>query len=59
MLAPLMDLALRQRIVVLGAALLLALAGIYAFYGLDVEAYPDPVQPLIEVIAQPSGLGAE
>lgn len=55
----LMDLALRERAVVLGAAALLVMAGLYAFHELDIEAYPDPVQPRIEIITQPSGLSAE
>jgi cobalt-zinc-cadmium resistance protein CzcA len=55
----LMDLALKERAVVLGAAMLLVLAGLYAFHELDIEAYPDPVQPRIEIITQPSGLSAE
>jgi cobalt-zinc-cadmium resistance protein CzcA len=59
MLARLMDLALRERVVVVGAALLLAAAGLYSFHDLDIEAYPDPVQPRVEVISQPTGLGAE
>src|SRR5215470_4809649 len=59
MLAQLMDLALHQRAVVIGVALVIAAAGVFSFRDLDVEAYPDPVQPLVEVIAQPSGLGAE
>jgi len=59
MLARLMDLALRQRVVVVGTALLLVLAGVYSFHELDIEAYPDPVQPLVEVVALPSGLSAE
>jgi len=54
-----MDLALRERVVVLGMALLLALAGVYSFRELDIEAYPDPVQPRVEVITQPIGLSAE
>ena len=54
-----MDLALRERVVVLGMALLLALAGVYSFRELDIEAYPDPVQPRVEVITQPTGLSAE
>jgi len=54
-----MALAMRQRIVVLGIALTLLLAGAYSFSQLDIEAYPDPVQPRIEVIAQPNGLSAE
>jgi len=54
-----MQLALRQRIIVLGAALLLLVAGIYSFHALDIEAYPDPVQPRVEIITQPTGLSAE
>jgi len=54
-----MQLAIRQRVVVLGVTLLLVLAGVYSFEHLDIEAYPDPVQPLIIVLAQPTGLSAE
>jgi heavy metal efflux system protein len=53
MIRSLMALALRERVVVLGMALLLLAAGIFSFSELDVEAYPDPVQPRVEVIAQP------
>ena len=59
MIRSLMALALRQRIVVLGIALTLLLAGAYSFSQIDIEAYPDPVQPRVEVIAQPNGLSAE
>jgi cobalt-zinc-cadmium resistance protein CzcA len=55
----LMDLALRERVVVIGAALLLMVAGLYAFHEFDLEAYPDPVQPRVEIITQPAGLSAE
>lgn len=54
-----MALALRERIVVLGIAILLVIAGIYSFSQLDIEAYPDPVQPMIEILTLPSGLSAE
>ncbi len=54
-----MHLALRERVVVLGAAALLVLAGLYSFHELDIEAYPDPVQPAVIVLAQPAGLSAE
>src|ERR1700736_825753 len=33
--------------------------GIVSFHHLDIEAYPNPVPPLVEVIAQPQGLSAE
>jgi heavy metal efflux system protein len=59
MIRSLMALALRERIVVIGIALMLLLAGAFSFSQLDIEAYPDPVQPLIEVLALPNGLSAE
>ncbi|HEX9605185.1 MAG TPA: efflux RND transporter permease subunit, partial [Myxococcales bacterium] len=33
--------------------------GLYCYTQLDVEAYPNPVAPMIEVITQPQGLSAE
>ena len=33
--------------------------GLLSFHQLDIEAYPNPVPPLVEVIAQPQGLSAE
>src|SRR5580692_6556703 len=59
MIQALMSLALRERIVVVGMALVLLLAGIYSFGELDIEAYPDPVQPMIELLTLPNGLSAE
>ncbi len=44
---------------VLGIAILLLIAGIYSFSQLDIEAYPDPVQPMIEILTLPNGLSAE
>jgi len=40
-------------------ALCLIGVGIISFHRLDIEAYPNPVPPLVEVIAQPQGLSAE
>jgi cobalt-zinc-cadmium resistance protein CzcA len=37
----------------------LVAAGLYAYDRLDVEAYPNPVPPLVEVITQPEGWSAE
>jgi heavy metal efflux system protein len=59
MIQALMALALRERAVVIGAAVLLLLAGVYSFTQLDIEAYPDPVQPMTEVLTLPTGLSAE
>jgi heavy metal efflux system protein len=59
MIRALMEVALNQRVVVIGLALVLVVVGLFSFHELDVEAYPDPVQPLIEVLTLPNGLGAE
>ena len=59
MIASLMALALRERVVVIGIAILLLIAGAYSFSQLDIEAYPDPVQPMVEVLTLPTGLSAE
>jgi heavy metal efflux system protein len=55
----LMDWALGERVIVVALALLLVVAGLYAFHELDIEAYPDPVQPDIEITTQPFGYSAE
>src|SRR5580698_2305235 len=54
-----MRFALSQRVVVIGAAIILFAVGIFAFTQLDIEAYPDPVQPMVEVLTLPNGLSAE
>jgi heavy metal efflux system protein len=59
MIKILMDWALSERPIVIGLALLLVIAGLYAFHELDIEAYPDPVQPDIELTTQPFGYSAE
>jgi heavy metal efflux system protein len=59
MITLLMDWALSARAIVLGLALLLVAGGLYAFHELDIEAYPDPVQPDIEITTQPFGYSAE
>jgi heavy metal efflux system protein len=59
MIQSLMALALRTRVVVIGAAVLLLLAGLYSFTQLDIEAYPDPVQPMTEILTLPTGYSAE
>jgi cobalt-zinc-cadmium resistance protein CzcA len=59
MIKALMALALQQRAVVIAGAVLLLLAGVYSFSQLDIEAYPDPVQPMTEVLTLPTGYSAE
>jgi cobalt-zinc-cadmium resistance protein CzcA len=40
-------------------ALALVAVGSYSYSELNIEAYPNPVPPLVEVIAQPPGWSAE
>jgi cobalt-zinc-cadmium resistance protein CzcA len=44
---------------VLMATAILVIGGLYAFSELQIEAYPNPVPPLVETIAQPVGWSAE
>ncbi|HVZ71973.1 MAG TPA: CusA/CzcA family heavy metal efflux RND transporter [Polyangia bacterium] len=51
--------ALRYRALVLALGLGLVVAGLFAFHALPIEAYPNPVPPMVEVIAQPPGWSGE
>ncbi len=59
MIRRLVDIALENRIIVGALAVILLLTGLAAFRRLPIEAYPNPVPPLVEVIAQPPGWSAE
>src|SRR5215470_3589835 len=59
MVRRLVELSLRNEFVVVLAALVLAGVGLWAYSILDIEAYPDPVQPRVETIVQPPGWAAE
>ena len=55
----LIELALRQRMLVLGLLIAVVIAGIFGYINLNIEAYPDPVPPLVEIITQSDGVSAE
>src|SRR5580693_2288672 len=59
MIAKLVGSALRMPAVVLALAAALVIVGLYSYSVLDVEAYPNPVPPMVEVIAQPNGWSGE
>jgi cobalt-zinc-cadmium resistance protein CzcA len=59
MIQKLVQLALRARWVVFLIALGLVGGGLSAYKQLDIEAYPNPVPPLVEIITQPGGWSAE
>ena len=59
MVGKVIDFVLRERFLVVALAVLLIIGGLYAFKHLNIEAYPDPSPPTIEVIAQNAGWSAE
>src|ERR1700722_19259460 len=59
MIQRLVDFALRMPFIILACATCLVIAGLGAYARLDIEAYPNPVPPLVEIITQPDGWSAE
>jgi cobalt-zinc-cadmium resistance protein CzcA len=53
------EFALKQRAFVVIMMFAVLAAGVVAFIKLNIEAYPDPVPPLVDIIAQSPGLSAE
>ena len=51
--------ALRQRVLVLALFIMTFFGGILAFRQLNIEAYPDPTPPMVDIITQSPGLSAE
>jgi cobalt-zinc-cadmium resistance protein CzcA len=51
--------ALKQRVLMVALMLFVLVAGIISFANLNIEAYPDPVPPRVEVITQNPGASAE
>ena len=51
--------ALRQRVLAVLLFSLLMIGGVFAFVQLNIEAYPDPVPPTIDVVTQSEGMSAE
>ena len=59
MIEKLVAFAVRTPVVIFLFALGLLVAGLWSYKELDIEAYPNPVPPLVEIIAQPDGMSAE
>ncbi len=51
--------SLKNRVLVLVGFILSLLAGVLAFQKLNIEAYPDPTAPLVDIVTQSPGLSAE
>src|SRR5580704_13544994 len=59
MIQRIVQFALRFPAVILASVVLIACGGVAAFAELDIEAYPNPVPPLVETLVQPMGWSAE
>src|SRR5258708_25436284 len=59
MVGKIIELVLRERLLVIGVSVVLVIGGLYGFQYLNIEAYPDPAPPTIEVISQNPGWSAE
>jgi cobalt-zinc-cadmium resistance protein CzcA len=59
MMDSIVNFALKRPTIIVILTVLLFGAGIVCFLQLNIEAYPDPVPPLVEVITQSSGQSAE
>jgi cobalt-zinc-cadmium resistance protein CzcA len=51
--------ALRQRVLMVVMLVMMLGAGIASFMTLNIEAYPDPVPPLVDIVTQSTGQSAE
>lgn len=56
MIASLLEFSLRQRILVLGVACLLSLAGLWSFRSIPIDAYPDVTNIQVQVLTEAPGL---
>src|ERR1017187_10274224 len=51
--------ALKHRLLMLGLFVGIMVGGLIAFRQLNIEAYPDPTPPMVDVVTQVPGLSAE
>jgi len=51
--------AVNNRTLVLVAFLAMLVGGLFAFRALNIEAYPDPTPPMVDIVTQSPGLSAE
>ena len=59
MVSSLLQLALRQRVLVVVIAFALALGGLYAFQTIPIDAFPDVTTVLVQVVTKAPGLSPE
>ena len=59
MIDRLVSLAVHRRFLILGIFAAVAIGGLIAFAQLNIEAYPDPTAPMVDVVTQSAGMSAE
>jgi cobalt-zinc-cadmium resistance protein CzcA len=55
----LVSFALRRRVLIVILLILALAGGVVSFQSLNIEAYPDPVPPLVDIVTQNTGQSAE
>src|SRR5690242_1417669 len=55
----LVSIAVQRRYLMVGLFAAVVLGGLVAFRALNIEAYPDPTPPMVDVVTQSPGLSAE
>src|SRR6202163_3707613 len=55
----LVSFALRRRVLIVILLVLSLAGGVGGFLALSIEAYPDPVPPLVDIVTQNTGQSAE
>ena len=55
----LVAIAVNRRYLMVGLLALVMIGGVIAFKLLNIEAYPDPTPPMVDVVTQSPGLSAE
>ena len=53
------EFAIKQRVLMMMLFLATLCGGVIAFYELNIEAYPDPTPPMVDIVTQVPGLSAE
>src|SRR3954467_10480296 len=55
----LVALAVHRRFLMVGIFVAVLIGGLFAFNQLNIEAYPDPTPPMVDIVTQSAGLSAE
>src|SRR2546429_7853538 len=55
----LVAIAVQRRYLMIGLFSAVLIGGLLAFHQLNIEAYPDPTPPMVDIVTQSAGLSAE